>query len=141
MIAKTAKDLLLVLALCSPWPAALAGLACYVPVAMPAGDTGDHGFPCPGPQCPCPCAAPLICGPHGGCSSPCVTPEDCGGPSGETCLGGLCGVLCRPGGADDCAAIGMRGGACLTIQGVDVCGYPPAELAPEGVDESGPPIP
>jgi len=100
----------------------------------PVSDT-DAGIPCPGLQCPCPCSAPLTCGPHNACTKPCATATDCGGTPGETCLAGLCGVVCDPGGLDDCGAVGMASGACLTLMGTAVCGYPPEDAA---ADETGP---
>lgn len=104
----------------------------------PVADT-DGAISCPGTQCPCPCAPPLTCGPHRACTKPCESPADCGGVRGETCLGGLCGVACTPGGPDDCAAIGMVDGVCLTIQGAHVCGYaPPVTVSPgEAADDTG----
>lgn len=117
--------------------AALVLAACSIPAAPGAGT--DGGIPCPGPQCPCPCAPPLVCGPHGACTRTCSAPTDCSSQiDGETCLGGLCGVSCRPGGGDDCSAVGMAGSVCLTIQGTDVCGYQPhVTVRPDAADETG----
>jgi hypothetical protein len=117
-------------------------LAAACSFSVPAPDAGtDGGIPCPGTQCPCPCEPPLVCGPHWACTRACSTPEDCGAISGETCLAGLCGVVCRPGGPDDCGAVGMAGAQCLGIHGVSVCGYPPEVTVlptkPEAADGTG----
>lgn len=109
-----------------PLPAAMAVVSCLPPAAdEPAASTGPTvpQIECPGTQCPCPCDAPMTCGPHGACTLPCTAPEDCGGAQGETCLGGLCGISCEPGGLNDCAAVGMAGGSCLIIDRTAVCGY------------------
>lgn len=114
-------------------------VGCSIPIG-PAADT-DGGIPCPGPQCPCPCEAPLFCGPHRACTRTCSTPEDCSAVAGETCLTGLCGVVCRPGGPDDCSAVGMLEAVCLEIHNTAVCGYPPEITVvpggPEAADETG----
>lgn len=115
-------------------------LGCWpTPTDLPSAGS-DGGIPCPGTQCPCPCAAPLFCGPHNACTKPCTTAEDCGGAQGETCLGGLCGISCRPGGPDDCGAVGMGGATCREIQGAAVCSYPlpePEVATPAGADSTG----
>lgn len=98
--------------------------------SAPAATTDAHGITCPGLQCECPCAAPMVCGPHNACTQPCDGPSDCGGAEGETYLGGLCGISCTPRGLDDCAAVGMAGAVCLVIEGSAVCGYPLNTLTP-----------
>lgn len=95
------------------------------------------GLPCPGPQCPCPCEAPLVCTPANTCGLLCGEDsvvddsvgddhnEMCSGVQGETCLGGMCGVVCTVGGLNDCTAVGMQDANCVTIENTAVCAYKP----------------
>lgn len=126
------------LLLCLPFAICCAILSCVPqPIPVPAGDTDERrGIECPGALCPCPCEAPLVCAPNDACAAPCSSDQDCGPLSGNGCLGGLCGVSCTPGGFDDCSAVGMIGSVCLEIQGVAVCGYTPAVVAPSA-DSTG----
>lgn len=97
---------------------------------------GTDGLHCPGPQCPCPCEKPLVCTPANTCGLLCgdnaaaadetSTPVDmneCSGIQGETCLAGMCGVVCTVGGPNDCVAIGMNNADCVTIENTAVCSY------------------
>lgn len=96
---------------------------------------GAIGISCPGPQCPCPCDAPLVCTPANTCGLPCGEnsavdesgesghADPCSSVQGESCLGGVCGVVCTVGGLNDCMAVGMRGANCVTIENTAVCAY------------------
>lgn len=110
---------------------------CGCPVTPPVTDegpaTGGPILSCPGEtQCPCEAACPegMTCGPTNACTKPCKEHADCSsGVSGESCLGGLCGVPCNPkipnGG---CVPSGMPGSVCQQIPGTTTyaCGYPPS---------------